>query len=286
MGGQKVRFVFAFFCWFLIYALAVIVGTQINSILVTLALWALAMRFLVTPFLVSVPEVTGLVTINLLSGIGGGRYYCYPTGMHFRFPWEQVKVGNYINLRLITDSKKETYPARDGPLMLTEWSFQYRPLWQKLDRYIAVDETTINRGLVDVGSSVLSANIASMEADDCKTYQHRIETDLRAQFERMSPSPEELYGIEMVRVALADLDYEEKYQKARASERVSQKLKDIATQLMEEAKLKGKEISFKEALNAAMIINGDVTKAIQEVEGQGGEALAALLMAMSKGGKE
>lgn len=276
------RIVFAVLFWLTVFILASRVGVEIfGSSLAGLLLWIGAMAFLVRPFLISVPEVTGLVTINLLVKIGGKTYYCYPTGIHFRFPWEQVKIGNYINLRLITDSKKETYPAMDGPLMQTEWSFQYRPLVDRLDHYIAVDETTINKGLVDVGSSVLSAKIASMKADDCKTSQRQIEADLRTQFEGMTPSPEELYGIEMVRVALSDLDYSEKYQRARESERIAAKLREIAD------KLKRGNIGEKDALNAAMIINGDIKKSVQEVEGQGGEALAALLMAMAnaKGGR-
>lgn len=273
---------FAVFCWGLIFVVALIAGVMIfSSLLAGLAFWALAMTRLVTPFLVSVPEVTGLVTINLLAAIGGKTYYCYPTGMHFRFPWEQVKVGNFINIRTVTpDLIVESYPAKDGPAMLTKWSFQYIALVLYLDRYIAVDETTINRGIIEVGSGFLSAEIARTDAENVKTNQDQMGRDLQGEFERMDPPPEQRYGIKILVVALADIDFEPQYQRVRTSERVATKLREIADGL------KRGNITEKDALNAAMVVNGDVAKRIQEVEGQGGEALAALLMAMSRGGKD
>src|SRR3989344_2227595 len=61
------------------------------------AIWAIVMAFSVRPFMVSVSEYTALVTINLLTG----GLKDYGTGLWFRYPWEQAKEGNYINLRLL-----------------------------------------------------------------------------------------------------------------------------------------------------------------------------------------
>lgn len=279
---------FAVVCWLAVFILAIVAGVEIfNSLLVGLALWALAMAFLTRPFLVSVPEIAGLVTINLFSG-GGRRYCCYPTGIHFRFPWEQVKERNYIDLQIITDSRGESYPSKapeaergGGPMMLAKWSFQYRPLMERLDRYIAVDETTIKKGLIDVGSSFLSTKIASMGPDEAKASQPQIESDLRSQFEGMIPPPEDLYGIQILRVALADLDYEERYQRSLTSKQVAERLKEIAAGI----RRGHPEISEKDALNAAMIINGDIKKSIQEIDWEGGETVAAIISAIFKSGR-
>jgi hypothetical protein len=99
----------------------------------------------------------------------------------------------------------------------------------------------------------------------------------------MKPTPAELYGIELVRVSLADVDFEPTVQAVRATQMVSKKLLEIAKDIRK----KHPDISDKDALNAAMIMNKDISKSVTEVEGQGGEALAALLMAMSgKGGNK
>lgn len=228
-------------------------------------------------FLVSVPEVTGLLTVNLFTG----KLKPYKTGLHFIPLWEQVKEGNFINLRVITESMEESYPSEDGPVMLVKWSFQYRPILKLLGKYISSDDHTIKEGVKDVGSSILSASIAGQLSENCKTNQHQIEEALRNKFASADPTPEELYGIELIRVSLADVDFEPTVQAVRASAQVSAKLTQMATAI----RLGHPEISQKDAMNAAMIIHGKVSKNIMEVEGEGGNALAALLAGIFRGGK-
>ena len=270
------RTIFPLGCLALLLLGCTALGREFEYPLVGAAIGLLAVSFSVQAFLVSVPEVTGLLTVNALTG----DLHPYGTGLHFRFPWEQVKEGNFINLRLTTESVEETYPAKDGPLMLVKWSFQYRPRVELLERYISADDHTIKEGVKDVGSSILSASIARQFADNCKKRQHAIEERLRAEFAASNPRPEDLYGIELVRVSLADVDYEPTVQAVRASEQVAAKLRQIATAIRTDHP----EISQKDAMNAAMIIHGKIKKDVVEVEGQGGEALAALLIAMSRGG--
>lgn len=274
------RILFAVGFWGLLLALSRGLGvwwSDGHPILWALLFWSAAMMFMVRPFMVAIPEITGLVTVNFFNG----QLTIYGTGMHFRFPWEQVREGNFINLRLVTERKVETYPAKDGPAMHVEWSYQYRPLIERLDVYISVDATTINQGLKDVGSSLLAIDIARQKSEDCKRNHATIEQKLVLAFENMVPRPDELYGIDLVRVSLVDVDYEPVVQKVRASELVTAKLRKIAADIRKEHS----EISQKDAMNAAMIVNGNISKTVTEVEGEGGEALAALLIAMSKGGK-
>lgn len=278
------RVTFALLCCALVLALAIMAGLAVfGSLFWGLLIWAIAMAYAPRAFLVSVPEVTGLLTINLLNG----ELRPYGTGIHFRFPWEQVKEGNYINLRTITpEQRKESYPSADGPAMIVKWSFQYIPRLELLPRFIAVDQTTIDKGLGDVGSSFLSAEIARRNTIDCKENQAVIERGLQEAFEgpfsrsAVGETVEQFYGIDIVRISLADVDYDEKFQRARTTEQVMERLRGSANKIHDEHG----EISSKDALNAVMIVNGDVTKNIQEVEGEGGQALAALLMAMARGG--
>ncbi len=239
-------------------------------------------------FMVSVPEVCGLLTINLKNS----ELRAYGTGVHFRYPWEQVKKGNFINMRLITKTVEEDYPTANGPVLKVKWSFQYRPTLEGLVRYIAVDESTINDGFVHIGSSFFGSQLINRSAEENKANVKELEEKLQASFEddrfiddrELARNIEDLYGVNLIEVSLAIVDYEDNYQKVKTSEAVAEKIKDIASNLKEG------DISYKDAKNLALIINGDVKKHVQEVEGEGGKALAGLLMAManakSGGGKK
>ncbi len=252
-------------------------------------------------FLVSVPEVAGLVTINFFNG----KLRNYSPGIHFRYPWDQVKENNYINLRLETEKvggdAGEDYPSKDGPLITTKWSFQYRVRWKQMDRYIKVGEATTKLALSQIGSSFLSTKIGGTAAEDVKTTQESIEKGLQEKFESKkdangNPGPnaitirdeetgkdkvlEDYYGIDLVRVSLADVDYEKDYQKVRNTKRVATEIKNIAHDLK-----KGTnplpDITDKDAANIALILNGNVTKTVTEAEGEGVRGLASLFMAFA-----
>lgn len=230
--------------------------------------------------------------------MAGGALRPYGPGIHFKYPWEQVKDGNYINFRIVKVMRTETYPAQDGPALDVKWFFQYRPRLELLGRYIAVSQDVIDTGLTDVGSSFLSAAIARLPAEFCKTKQALLEKALKEAFDKRPvdlekdgaelglPAPSEdadqtleyLYGIHLVEVGLNDVDYEERYQKARATKAISKTLRETAEDIKRD-----KDIPDKDAMNIALIINGHVEKRVQEVEGRGGQALAALLMAMAGG---
>ncbi|MFZ2356958.1 MAG: SPFH domain-containing protein, partial [Candidatus Omnitrophota bacterium] len=287
IGGSRDRILFAVSCWIIALFALVLTGSIIlgeyGGAFIGVAAWLVLFAYTLRFFIVSVPEVTGLATINLLKG---GELRPYGPGLHFKYPWEQVEEGNYINFRLVEKSLSETYPAKDGPVLKVKWFFQYRPQLDLLGRYIAVSEDVISTGLTDVGSKFLSQEIGSRwaSAEECKTNQDKIADDLKKSFEQnllafkkeganigipFAPSEGEnltlewLYGIDLIQVGLADMDYEEKFQEVRSSKAVAKRLREIAEYL------KRGDISEKDALNAAMIINKNITKNVQEVEGKG-----------------
>lgn len=223
-------------------------------------------------FMVSVPEVTGLVTVNLLTGEMG----TYPTGLHFLLPWEQVKDGNYINLRTMkTDDKKETFPCKDGPVVIVKWSLQYRSSVDQLREYIAVDEETINMGLNEVASSFLALKIRDMKSEDVrkKAVKETLEQNLLDHFkktakvlvkqpdESIKPMPlEEFYGISIMLAPIADVDFEESYQQARSTDQIMKKYKQTAAHVMKMGKKGDGSITNKDALDSVLMVAGKGVK--------------------------
>jgi len=287
----------------IIYMLTIPVLGLKYGIMVGGILWLLSVTQAANFFIVSVPEITGLITINLFIKATSKEPYrnlkTYLTGLSFKFPWEQSKRGNYIDLRIVTQSFEEDFPAQDGPMIEIRGSFQYRADSNLLHKYIAVDETTINQGIRDVITSHLTKTIAITPAVETRKITKELEEGVHGIFKMQDSCKrasdmstrtddchelEELYGIQILVVAIADSGYKEAFQKARATQRVSHTLREAAEKLQKEQGL-----SSKDAMNAIMVINGDISKNIQEVEGEGGNALASLFMAganaSSKGGK-
>ena len=315
------RFVFALLCWAGMYALTVYIAGSFLGTLMTIGVWVLEVGFTTRAFMVSVPEACALVTTDLLKSLVRGMiplwnhpFYnlqTYDTGLHFRFPWEQVKEGNYINLRVVTfPFRGETYPSKNGPMMKADWSIQFHPRLEMLPRYIYVGISTIMEGLHEVGSSFLSSEIKKMDPEQVRLGQKDLENRLREHFNLAthrvddaglqtglstltgkSPSPnvslEDFYGIELAKTSIADVDYSAEYQKVLESQAVAERLGEISDQLT-----KG-DINRKQAMEAAMVINKNVTKEIrenvQEIRGEGANAIASFLMALAnaagKGGE-
>src|SRR3989344_6138283 len=114
------RFLFAIVSWGAMYSLTWYIAGDFLGTMLTVSVLVLEIGFTARFFTVSVPEACGLVTVDLFKSLlrklfADDPFYnlrVYGTGFHFRFPWEQVKDGNYINLRVIPlPFKEETYPS-------------------------------------------------------------------------------------------------------------------------------------------------------------------------------
>jgi len=211
-------------------------------------------------FLVSVPEITGLITVNIATG----ELHVYETGLHIRYPWEQVEEGNYINLRQVTEMVEENYPAQDS-LMDVKWLFQYTPMAEGLPRYISADDNTIKRGLKGIGGSVLGHEISAKNGEECKKKQEEIEVSMMKKFGETKPTPLVLYGIRIDRVAIVDMDYDKNVQKARSALATTQ----LTIKMADAIQSDDKSISRKDAMNFALVITDKAKKNIFEVEGLG-----------------
>ncbi|HEY4502964.1 MAG TPA: SPFH domain-containing protein [Candidatus Paceibacterota bacterium] len=277
----KVGFALAYFLVLLAVSIAISLivfswgfgGGELNAFILGIVIWLFWMKPTLPDFLVSVPEYTVLVTVNLLRE---DQLEDYRTGIHFRYPWEQVKVGNYINTRLEQMDREEDYPARDGPKMRVKWQVHFQIV--NAVTFMKVGLETIETFLTGIGSGLLGATIYKKGSKRSKNQQQQIEVALTEKFANLKTI--ESYGVEVTKVVLVDIDYEDTVQKVLATQFVAKKVKEIGKDFREGQQ----EINPKDSLNAAMIIHGDYTKHINEVEGEGGNALAALLMGMAQGG--
>lgn len=267
--------------WFIAVAAITIISSFILTHYLVLglglgtALWLYGNGRLLKFFMVSVPEVTGLVAVNLLTG----DMNSYGTGLHFTLPWEQIKDGNYINLRTMkTDDKQETFPCEDGPVVSVKWSLQYRSSVKQLRAYIAVDEETINKGLNEVSSSFLATKIRTMKSEAIRGSETKatLEQNLLEHFKTIATVPvkqkqkdgtetdtplEQFYGISIMLVTIADVDFEADYQKARSTDEIMKKYKETADHI----KSGDGSITNKDALDSVLMVAGKgVTKNVTQ----------------------
>jgi len=128
-----------------------------------------------------------------------------------------------------------------------------------------------------------------MTADQTKEGQEDLETDLETYYyerarrqHRAEGSLEALYGIDLVLVALSDVDFEPAYQETRMQKRKTRAVNEMAASIVEASTPRGGQptLSFEDAHKRAMVITKDVvmTERVVRTAGEGPEALAALLI--------
>jgi hypothetical protein len=277
--SQEAMFFYAvlFVMWIIIFYTVTVPASYVTTYHVRLGLglgtafWIWVAGQALPYFSVSVPEVTGLVTINYLTG----NMKTYATGFQFRFPWEQVKYGNYINLRMMTtDNMQETFPCADGPVVIVKWANQYRTTVKKLPAYISVSEAIINRGLNEVSSGSLSLKIRSMNSEEIRSQAKKkeLEEAVFHDFETATIEDpnnpgrtgriDEIYGIDITLVPISDVDFEQSYQEARSTDQVMSRLRGTARKIREDS---DGSITDKDALDATLIVAGKgVTKEVRQ----------------------
>lgn len=260
------------------------------SIWVGAAFWQAAVAHTAQMFLVSVPEVTGLITVNWFWRPTVQEPYrgmtVYPTGVWFKFPWEQVKLGNYINMRIVEIRIDENFPAADGPEVHQKGTLVYRPLLDLLPRYIAVDDEVIDNGLKTAAEGRLSSYIGEDDAiqarNSIQEYEKWIVEDMEevgsieltgsreydASGTTGKATIEWLWGIDLLITRLGDSTYEDRFQDGLSRERVSHLIQSVAQGMIAEG------MDPKQAWNTAMIQWGLTKKEIIELEGIAFDKLA------------
>lgn len=250
-------------------------------------------------FLISVPEATGAMTINLFlrptQEDGFLNQHVYPTGLNFKYWWEQAANSNQINLRNITHTFEVTVPAKDGIPITFKGSYQYRPYLGLLPRFIAVDESTIDQGVRDIIKSKLAQEIVNVTAEVARSEIARLQNTVSMVFEE-GPSKdrravlkyelEYMYGIEILVVALAEPGFDNRFQQTLVSVERAQRIQATADRFQKGHDGKQRDITDSDALDAALVIDGNATKTIVTAGGSGAQGAASFLAALFHGGPE
>lgn len=261
------------------------------------ALWVVVVGYGVMRkiFVVSVPEVTGAILQNLWVRVTNNDPYAnqtvFPQGWWFKYPWEQVKEGMYINLRIVQQDYTEDAPAADGPKVFYRGGFIYRPLLSLLPRYVAVDDTVINQGLVDLTTSLLSRLIAEGTAAEAREsidiYQIALvdmfndplsalrmadarERHLLEDIMHLPPTFGNLFGIDFLAAVVGDVDYEDAYQTSLSKRAQSDLIEQVRRRL-------ALTMSAENASDTALVQFGIVKRETFRLDGEAHQALAALL---------
>jgi regulator of protease activity HflC (stomatin/prohibitin superfamily) len=299
---QVRRAAVAVICWMLMTTTSFLIVSLMFSDPIWVLSWTLGLAMIMIfgtlkHFLVGVPEVTGLILINMLIQVQPLDPYANQivvlVGISFKFPWEQVKEDLFISLRIVAQPFKEDFPAKDGPKIPTTGEIFWRPDERLLPRHIAVDTTIINKGLVAIATGTLSQEISKSAARKARGKVDLYQTLLLDRFEAaitddIKPSSHEyaiamaagvttvtnewMWGIDFLGVRIGDADYEADYQKALSQEARASLISQLAEKLREERKLEPKD-----AMNAALMQFELVKKEIFELEGNAPQALTALL---------
>lgn len=302
------RAAFAVLVWIASYipivGLPVLMLGTLWGVFLGTALWILLIGETLAFFLVAVPEVCGLITVNVFQKTTVKDRYAnqlvYMTGLWFHYPWEQVKEGLFINLRIVHQPFEEDFPGKDGPRTEHKGDIFYRPVPKWLPRYIAVDDTVINRGLIAITSSILSTLTAGRDAvkarKSIKFFQKKLSGAFRDHDEMLKSASEVvdaelseeeathswLFAIDVLTVKLSDVDYEPDFSITLSKEAQAKRISAYAKQLQED----NPNLSAKDAQNIADIRYGTARKDIFEVEGNAHQALAGLLAGIGRRGND
>jgi len=314
--GVVERVVFACVCW-AISAYVVILAPYFSVavqwetwlFVVRLGVWVAMVGATLRYFLLQVPEVTGLVVLDLLKVVRDPitrdrmAMKTFSPSLHIKFPWDVVREKNFVSLERVTQEFTESYPSQEGPMLEVKCSYQYLPDVRRLQQYIAVDEKTISSGFTDVNSSILGEEIyrehtaaeARMHAKDIERRVYtRIDGDPAVTAGRhatMKEKLEEEFGINFKIFTIKDMDFEKSYQEMRSAKARMDRFGDIAKGL--KTKLTTAEeggavdtITNKDAANLVLVDQGKAQKNIFELEGSNlaGAIVGLLGKLLPKGG--
>lgn len=233
-------------------------------------------------FAISVPEVMGLITVNLFTG-GTNEY---GPGLHFKWLWEQVKDDNFWSIEYVTFIFDENYAASNGVMMEVKAYVKYRPKVGHLVRYKAVDETTIKEGLKGDMSAELSTEIHGRLPEEARAAITEMREKVRRKFEvgQVGHSYEDRFGIDVDEVGISDIDYEPSYQQALSNKQQMQRHQEAALALVEAA---GGlvNLSYDVALTNVLVNAGVVEKKVNvtEIGGSAKDSFVTGIVALLQG---
>jgi len=234
------------------------------------ALWLGALSVLLPQLIVSVPEITGLVTVNLFSG----TMHAFGTGFQVKYLWEHAKASNFINLRLVPSRNIFTFISRDGVEITYTYVIQYRGRLRLLPIYIRVDKEDIDEALGAIVRFTLSQHILSQTADELRTSESIkvMEAEVSRELGRdLGHEIEFRYGIDFEVFSLSEPTFGKDYVEATTAVVVTDKLEAAARKLRDP---EGLGLTGQSAIDVAMMLNKENVS--REVKGLEATDLASI----------
>lgn len=197
------------------------------------ALWLVGFAGLLYLHVISVPEITGLVTLSVLTG----TMHAYGAGWKIRYLWEQVKEENFINLRLIPTNKTFKFVTKDGVEVQYTFTVQYRGRLNLLPVFIRVDKADIDEAIHAIVRSVVAISAMDRTADEqrIKANVELLLKDLRKELgqddDGVGHEIEYRYGIDIEVVSLSEPTFGEDYVQATTAEVITGKFNAAALKL-------------------------------------------------------
>lgn len=296
---------FALGAWLLLLvtsALAVSLLFGIYGFVLGLCLGLAVLGKTLQHFVVFVPKKSALLVLNVLNknNRDEGEIRVLLSGLNFKYPWEQIYPDGRFSLKETRVSFSEKFPASDGPMVSVNGSFSFAPdprNPERLLQFFLSQDIVLQMALDKIGgylSQLISKKKAVTARNQMKQISEMVtcyfdgdrnDSDEEARGTKEVERLEKRYGIVLGTVTVANIGYEESFQKARATREATKTLRKAADDARKPGKDGSGGIPPAKAWDNVLVVHGVVKKQthVQEVEGQGLEALAALLVAAVRG---
>lgn len=201
--------------------------------LVGIALWLLVFLTILKLHLISVPEITGLVTLDVIRGV----MHAYGSGWKIKYLWEQANDENHINMRLLPTSGTYKLVTKDGINVTFTYTVQYRPRLRLLPVYIRVDKKDIDGALDAIVRSAVSLRAMGRTADELRSDEkvEEMNTALRTELgqDGYGHEIEYRYGIDIEVVSISEPTFNEDYIESTTAQVITSKFDAAARKLRE-----------------------------------------------------
>ena len=235
-------------------------------------LFLFALGFSFQPFFLIVPAQTSLVLENHFDG----SIREVASGLVIKYPWEMAPPRNWLELNTISVGIGGEFVAKNGPRVELRGKLFWRIIPGEGTRVVKHTEKAFFSGIEQAAASFLSDYVATRNARDVRERTRDLEQLLLAHLTEGPTSLRASYGVEPTMVTITDVSFDEAYQNIRTRTSAADELTEIARRLQTGT------MTDADALEAAMLVSGDVKKGIVDIRGGSSERLAAHLMAIAK----
>jgi hypothetical protein len=164
------------------------------SLLVTLMVVQKTYRW----FFVNVPEFMALITVNYFDG----ALRKMESGLHLKYPWEQIKKSMWFTLEMISVVFKDDYPTKDGGVVEIAGVFRYRANFKRLERYASIDETTIGAAILNDAKRLMSERIGQTRTEDIASKLQEIKKQIEETYQATDNPLEKSLGIDFEDISI------------------------------------------------------------------------------------